>query len=280
MKIIKRNSNFKVIFIGIIGLIVTANIYCGSASFKDLLDVKMAISERDENAYGKIYEPSTVTQTLKLTKEAKMTAPIVLNAETGELVWADSFLDKNDVNLSIASLNQEDYVRLGKEALEINQYGPGFDMLIKALNCNIVTDMKDADYVFTQEEVDESMLKEGAHNITQKDYDMLVKLMDENRTEHLFEPEKDQDKSYKVYAFVKNNNALYIETEDNILNEQGKLEWMAYDVTDDIDEKVIEKVISLNKAGFIDLKPGNITFSDRLNNAINEIEINKDEDVR
>ena len=70
-----------------------------------------------------------------------------------------------------------------REALMVNEYNPGFDLLIKSQNCDLVDNIEEADFVFTQEAVDTSLLKEGAQNITQLDYDKLVEFLSDAREE-------------------------------------------------------------------------------------------------
>ena len=167
---------------GYVGIAVNVNIYCGAKSFGDMLDCQMLMSERDDMHYGKTYEAKTVRNTIVPSGPAREVKPVVLNVETGEWIWLDDF-DRNATN--IASMNIGLNSTMILDAIQVNRYNPGFDILIAAQNCEIVNDIKEADIVYSQEPVDASLLKEGAQNITQIDYDKLVELLNENVEEEI-----------------------------------------------------------------------------------------------
>ena len=175
---------------GYVGIAVNVNIYCGAHSFDDMLDCQMLMSERNDMHYGKTYEAKTVRNTIIPSGPAREVKPVVLNVETGEWVWLDAF-DRNATNIASMNIGLNSSVIL--DAIQVNKYNPGFDILIAAQNCELVDNISEADIVYSQEPVDASLLKEGAQNITQIDYDKLAELLDENveEVEKVEETEKE-----------------------------------------------------------------------------------------
>lgn len=166
---------------GIAGVVPSVNIYCGAKNFSELLDVQMVMAERNDMDYGATYEAKSVRMSLTPKSTARQINPMVLNVKTGEWIWLDSLVENK--NAAVASTNLQSLANLIKEALFVNEYNPGFDILLRAQNCEVVNKIEDADFVFTQEAIDESLLKDGAQNITQTDYDRLVEYLSVEKDE-------------------------------------------------------------------------------------------------
>lgn len=160
---------------GIAGVVPSVNIYCGARSFSDILDCQMIMAERNDMDYGETYEDKSVRMSLVPKTSARQINPMVLNVETGEWIWLDTLVENKDSN--VASTNLGSLTTLIKEALFVNEYNPGFDLLLSVQNCEIVDNIGESDFAFTQEKVDPKLLKEGAQNITQIDYDKLVEFL-------------------------------------------------------------------------------------------------------
>lgn len=171
---------------GVTGVIPTVNIFCGARNYSEMLDCQMIMAERNDMDYGKTYEAKSVRMSLIPKTSSRQISPMVLNVKTGEWIWLDSLVE-NKEGSNVASNNIGTLASMVREALMVNEYNPGFDLLIKSQNCELVDSIEDADFVFTQEPVDASLLKEGAQNITQVDYDKLVEYLSDTREE----PEKE-----------------------------------------------------------------------------------------
>lgn len=167
---------------GVTGVIPTVNIYCGAANFSEMLDCQMIMAERNDMDYGKTYEAKSVRMSLTPKTTSRQISPMVLNVKTGEWIWLDSLVE-NKEGSNVASNSIGTLSSMVREALMVNEYNPGFDLLIKSQNCDLVDNIEEADFVFTQEAVDTSLLKEGAQNITQLDYDKLVEFLSDAREE-------------------------------------------------------------------------------------------------
>lgn len=169
---------------GVVGIIPSINLYCGAPTFEQLLDCKMIIAERNDMDYGKTYEAKSVSLSLDLDMKSRNLQPLVLNVKTGEFIWLDNItIEDPNEEYSVATRQSKDIAQLVKEALQVSEFNPGFDILLKAQNCEIVDTIEEADIAFTQTDVEEDKLKEGAINITQKDYDQLLTFLDETRTD-------------------------------------------------------------------------------------------------
>lgn len=176
---------------GLTAIAFNVNIYCGAASYKDMLDCQFIMCERNDMEYGNTYEPKTVRMSIKPQANSKFVTPLVLDLERGQWIWVDyaEELDNDEIH-SIASQKTENINTIIKNAIFASRYNPGFDVLLAAQNCDIVDDPKEADIIFTQEDKFIPGLKENAQVITQNDYNKLVKFLDETRRDEIEKEEE------------------------------------------------------------------------------------------
>lgn len=169
----------------------TIDIFCGAISYSDLLDCQFVLSERDDMKFGRTFEPKSVMMSMRPQSDTSEITPVVLNVETGDFIWLDAFNRSKEAG-AIPSVKE--MTEIIKNAIFENKYGTGFDVLLKAQNASFVKDIKNADIIFTQNEItDTTGLKEGVEIITQKDYDKLVRLLDPDRDEKAIIEEKTEE---------------------------------------------------------------------------------------
>ena len=145
--------------------------------------------ERENNDMGEIFEPSTVTNRIKLTSKANYSTPVILDIQKREFIW----LDMSD---SSSGCHSGGYANALEENLKgttlalyaiLNTHRPNMYDLIAFNACVRATDIVDnpseADIIYTadkelcQEVKNQGFLKENVKIVTPYDVDEFYALL-------------------------------------------------------------------------------------------------------
>ena len=177
---------------GIKMILFNVNIYSGASSFEEMKDCQFVMCERNDMKFGKTYEEKTVMLSIRPECKSKQISPVALDVESGKWIWTDIVYKDKEAG-SIASSNLNNITAVLEDVINTNKFAAGYDVLLKAQNCNIVEDMKDAKYIFVQSDknIDKTALRKDAIIVTQKDKDLLSVFLNDKRTENL--PERNDE---------------------------------------------------------------------------------------
>ena len=171
-------------------VVMSVSSYCRQ-NFCDIPNLKWGYMERDgdleELAYqpdvfkfnGEIYEPSTVESCVDINTKATQTIPAVYDIVTGQMIWLDQPI--RDLSDQLKNTQNTEFREQMKLMIEYQDHSPRGNLYeLFALHAQargeLVTDIHDADIIFSRKELDKDALgiAEETEVISTNDYSRIV----------------------------------------------------------------------------------------------------------